>query len=123
MSMDRQGILIVEDQMLLAMDLSMSLEREGFQALGPCASVDAALEVLAEATPKAAILDVNLGSGTTSEPIAAELARRKVPFAFLTAYSRDIPIMDTFPDALFEDKPVNDMKLRKLLDGLVPSEG
>ncbi|MNL54790.1 hypothetical protein D3C87_1781520 [compost metagenome] len=37
-------------------------------------------------TPDVAILDVNLGSGT-SLPIAEELVRRGVPFVFATGYS------------------------------------
>jgi DNA-binding response OmpR family regulator len=118
MSVERSGILVVEDQLLLAMDLSNSLEREGFEALGPATSVDAAFRILADATPEAAILDVNLGSGMTSLPIAQALAERGVPFAFLTAYTRDIPIIDDFPDTLFEGKPITDRKLRRLLSDL-----
>ncbi len=123
MTSDRSGILVVEDQMLQAIHLSMSLEREGYEPMGPCSSVDEALDMLDTATPAAALLDINLGAGTTSEPIAAELARRKVPFAFLTAYSRDIPIVESFPDAIFEDKPVNDLKLRQLLGDLMAPAG
>lgn len=119
MKEERSGILVVEDQLLLAMDICMSVAGEGFETLGPCKSVDSALEVLLGETPKAAILDVNLGSGATSEPIAEELTRLKVPFAFLTAYSRDIPIMDKFPEALFASKPLNDREMKRLLEGLM----
>jgi DNA-binding NarL/FixJ family response regulator len=41
---------------------------------------------LKDFTPDVAILDVNLGSGT-SLPIAEELLRRDVPFVFATGYS------------------------------------
>jgi DNA-binding response OmpR family regulator len=119
MSAERSGILVVEDQLLLAMDLSNSLEREGFEALGPATSVDAAFRILEDATPEAAILDVNLGSGTTSLGIAAALTARGVPFAFLTAYTRDIPIIDDYPDALFEGKPITERNLRRLMKALV----
>jgi DNA-binding response OmpR family regulator len=114
----RSGILVVEDQLLLAMDLVMSLEREGFEPLGPATNLDAAMRLLADGTPEAAILDINLGSGATSAPIAAELEKRNVPFAFLTAYSRDMPIMDVFPGALFQVKPLTERTLRRVLDGL-----
>lgn len=115
----RSGILIVEDQMLLAMELSFSVEKEGLQPLGPCTNVKTAMEKLSQNTPQAALLDINLGSGTTSEPIAEELSRRQVPFAFLTAYSKDIPIVRKFPNALYASKPVNSFELKRLLEGLL----
>ncbi|MEO1239642.1 MAG: hypothetical protein AAFW64_08285 [Pseudomonadota bacterium] len=115
---NRSGILIVEDQLLLAMDLSRSVAREGYHTLGPCKDVDTALDVLSDATPEAAILDINLGSGTTSEVIADALVRMGVPFAFLSAYSEDIPIIDRFPDALFVNKPINARTLKTLLESL-----
>ena len=52
----RSGILVVEDQMLQAIHLSMSLEREGYEPMGPCSSVDEALDMLDTATPAAALL-------------------------------------------------------------------
>lgn len=115
---DKSGILIVEDQLLLAMDLSRSVTNEGYRALGPCKDVDTALDVLSQAAPDAAILDINLGSGATSEAIADALVRMDVPFAFLTAYSDDLPLLDRFPDALFFNKPLNARTLKSLLKSL-----
>ena len=117
-SNDQSGILVVEDQLLLAMDLTMLLTREGYETLGPCKDVDAALKLLQRATPEAAILDINLGSGITSEAIAEALERKGVPFAFLTAYSSDIPIVKRFPVALFVNKPLTARTLKTLLENL-----
>lgn len=76
-------VLVVEDQPLIAMDLEDLLTSRGHVVLGPAASVAEAFECLSRATPEAALLDIDLG-GETSFAIAAELARRGVPFVFAT---------------------------------------
>jgi CheY-like chemotaxis protein len=82
-------ILIVEDDALLALDLKDHLEREGFSVMGPAASVSKALALLTHAACDAAILDVHLGRGQTSEPVAQELRSRGTPFVTVTAYSHE----------------------------------
>ncbi len=80
-------ILVVEDEILIALDLVAQLEEWGFSPVGPCSSVQHALAALEAATPDAALLDMNLGRDGTSEPIAMALQERGVPFLFLTGYS------------------------------------
>ena len=82
-------ILIVEDDALLGLDLKEHLECAGFTVLGPAASASKALALLAQAGCDAAILDVHLGRGQTSEPVAQELRLRGTPFVTVTAYSHD----------------------------------
>jgi DNA-binding response OmpR family regulator len=85
----RARILIVEDDALLALDLKGHMERAGFSVVGPAASASKALALLAEAGCDAAILDVHLGRGQTSEPVAQELRSRGTPFVTVTAYSHE----------------------------------
>ena len=106
---------------MLAMDLSMSLSQEGVTTIGPSRDVDEVMDVLVRTRPRAAILDINLGSGTTSEPVADELIRMGVPFAFLSAYTSDNSIAQKFPAALFASKPVGRYKLIRFLDALLES--
>jgi DNA-binding response OmpR family regulator len=82
-------ILIVEDDALLGLDLKGHLERAGFSVLGPAASASKALALLAGNACDAAILDVQLGRGMTSEPVAQELRLRGTPFITVTAYSHE----------------------------------
>ena len=82
-------ILIVEDDALLGLDLKGHLERAGFSVLGPAASASKALVLLAQAGCDAAILDVHLGRGQTSEPVAQELRSRGTPFVTVTPYSHE----------------------------------
>lgn len=81
------GILIVEDEPLVAMDLAETLERAGFDVIGPAHSVVGALALLKSESCVAAVLDVCL-DGETSEPVARRLAADGVPFVTLTGYSR-----------------------------------
>jgi CheY-like chemotaxis protein len=79
-------ILIVEDEMLVALDLEELLKSWGAEVLGPVPSVAKALDYLAQATPDAATLDMNL-NGKSSLPVASELVSRDVPFVVISGYS------------------------------------
>eukprot|EP00913_Durusdinium_trenchii_P021225 g19938.t1 len=80
------AFLLVEDQMLIAADVETMLADRGVASVTTAPSVTDAMRKLKSFTPDVAILDVNLGSGT-SLPIAEELVRRGVPFVFATGYS------------------------------------
>ncbi len=84
-------VLLVEDQMLIAMDAENMLADGGMSQVTTSNSADEALRRLKDFTPDVAVLDVNLGV-TTSIPVAEELARRGVPFVFATGYG-DSPVI------------------------------
>jgi hypothetical protein len=69
----------------------------GRRGLGPFAAAQPVLAAIAEAPVDAAILDVNLGRGGTSDPVAAELRRRRVPFVFLTGSGIEAIDPDSVP--------------------------
>jgi DNA-binding response OmpR family regulator len=54
-------ILILEDEGLIALMLTLEIENAGHQVVGPVATVAEALELAAETAPDVALLDVNLG--------------------------------------------------------------
>lgn len=83
--LDGVSVLLVEDQMLIAMDVEFMLEDAGISRVVTAPSAADALRRLKDFTPDLAVLDVNLGSGT-SAPVAVELKRRGVPFIFATGY-------------------------------------
>ena len=78
-------MLLVEDQMLIAMDVEMMLNDAGIDNVVTAPSAAEALRRLQDFTPDVAVLDVNLGAGT-SAPVAQELQRLGVPFLFATGY-------------------------------------
>ena len=54
--------------------------------IGPCSSVERALQAMAALQPDAAILDIDL-NGRMSFPVADALALRNVPFLWLCGSS------------------------------------
>jgi PAS domain S-box-containing protein len=84
----RRSILVVEDEILIALDITQILAGAGFDAVGPANSVAQALELIRRDGCEAAVLDVNLG-GETSERVALELKERGRPFLTLSGYSRE----------------------------------
>ena len=80
-------VLVVEDEVLIAMDLERLLRRSGYRVLGPAATVAEALRMLEGARPDAALLDVNL-RGEMVTPVAETLRARGVPFVLASAYDR-----------------------------------
>ena len=83
-------ILIVEDEFLLADDLSEELATAGAIVLGPTPDVAEALALIGDENRlDGAVLDVNLG-GEPSYPVADELTRRGIPFVFTTGYDPNV---------------------------------
>jgi len=93
-------ILIVEDEILLALDLELFLESQGSNVLGSAKSVDAALALVEAENPDAVTLDMNL-NGESSAPVAAALQERGIPFVFVTGNAgKDLD------DPAFHDVPL-----------------
>jgi CheY-like chemotaxis protein len=99
------AVLVVEDEFLVAFDLTAMLEGAAFTVLGPVADAAAALALVAQSQPDAALLDVNLGSGKTSYEIARILAALSIPFMFLSGYDRT-QLPEEFQGASVLSKPV-----------------
>jgi DNA-binding response OmpR family regulator len=78
-------ILLVEDELLVAMMVEDVLHAEGCLIVGPFPRVEPALKAAREEPLDAGILDVNL-AGERVDPIARALAERNIPFVFTTGY-------------------------------------
>ena len=79
------SMLVVEDETIVSLLVEGMLMDLGCDDVWYASSVDEALGILAEHTPDAAVLDVNLG-GEPAYPIARRLAEAQVPFVFATGY-------------------------------------
>ena len=82
-------VLIVEDEVIIALDFSDAVAELGYEVVGPALSLDQGLELAESEHLDCALLDVNLGFGLTSQPIAEALRAKGVRIAYVTAYNRD----------------------------------
>jgi CheY-like chemotaxis protein len=80
-------ILVVEDEYLIAMELTDWLTEAGAEVVGPASTVKQALRLVEQSGTQldGATLDINV-RGTLSFPIADELQALGVPFVFCTGY-------------------------------------
>ena len=79
-----QRILIVEDDMMLALLLEDQLAELGYETI-KAARVSSGVALAVTAPLAAAILDVNV-AGEASYPVAWALRDRRIPFIFATGY-------------------------------------
>lgn len=80
-------ILLVEDEPLVAMEISSQLTAEGCEVIGPAGSIKSAKRFIHEMEIDAALVDANL-AGDPVDEIAAALRQKGIPFAFATGYGR-----------------------------------
>jgi CheY-like chemotaxis protein len=107
-------VLVAEDQYVIALDLSEALERCGVEVLGPVATLDAAMCLLARHEDIAgALLDITM-QGSTIYPVADALRRRRVPFVFATGRQPEA-IAPAFRDAAYCQKPMSSQKIVEVL--------
>ncbi|WP_343346601.1 response regulator [Sphingomicrobium sp. XHP0239] len=85
---ERPRVFVVEDEFLIAFEMADTLESMGISVAGPYVHFEEAKKAAREEMVDAALLDVNLGGGKTSEPIAEIFRERGIPFVFVTAYDR-----------------------------------
>jgi CheY-like chemotaxis protein len=82
----RLRILVVEDEMLVAMNIEEMLLDLGHEVAGLAGRVAPALALAQEGRFDAAMLDVNL-AGEPSFAVADLLIERGIPFLFATGYA------------------------------------
>lgn len=86
---DNKRILIVEDEMLVALELEAIVEDLGYDCAGIAPDVESATEHF-EAPLDLALVDLNLRDGLTGPQIGETLCQRGVPVIFITANPRQL---------------------------------
>jgi len=107
-------VLIVEDNLIIALDTEDMLRRIGVKTVRVVSSVEEALQRIEQRPPDFTLLDVNLGEETSFD-IAEKLAARGLPFAFTSGYGEPIAFPDQFSDIQRLRKPYSLDSLRELL--------
>ena len=111
-------VLIVEDEMLVALGLEDNLKSLGCVVLGPVSSLSQAMRVAETIAADAAILDVNL-RGDYVYPAAAILADRGIPFMFCSGFSGSQPFPERFFGVPRVPKPYTSRMIAHALEDLL----
>jgi DNA-binding LytR/AlgR family response regulator len=115
-----RSVLILEDEYLIAAALAQWVLEAGYRVVGPVANAEQAQALINEAGIDAALLDIRLSDGERSFALAERLQAMRIPFAFITAYSRKL-----LPAALQQvpvlAKPVAAEEVAELLRRLLPA--
>ena len=111
-----RNILLVEDEMMVAILLEAVLENEGCNVIS-VGHLEQATRLATERAIDVAILDVNL-HGHRSYPVADALVARAIPFVFATGYG-DVDIITLYPTRPVLTKPYKPDSLIAILTDLI----
>lgn len=98
-------ILVVEDNFVMALDLSLMVEDLGGAVVGPVGRLDEGMALAQSSALDGAILDVNL-DGARTFPLADVLLAADVPVIFATGYDMKM-LPDRFAQTPKLAKPFN----------------
>ncbi len=106
-------VLIVEDEVLIAMNLEDMLNELGHEVVGQTTRIDKAMELARESDIDFAVLDINL-AGKKSFPVAEILRQRGIPFTFATGNGPE-GLMDGYRDLPVLQKPYAQEDLKRTI--------
>ena len=110
-------ILVVEDEYLIRMLMEDMLADLGYELAGAAGTLAEASELATTGDFNLAVLDVNL-DGTEIFPVADILAKRGVPFVFVTGYGEG-SLLDAYRGRPALQKPFQSEQLKTTLAGLL----
>jgi DNA-binding response OmpR family regulator len=99
-------ILIVEDEAVIAFDLTEALTEAGAAVVGPAMTLTTAFRHATDGELSAALLDVRLGSETVF-PVAKALFDRGIPLAFHTGDPDASTLGSGWPESEILTKPAS----------------
>lgn len=111
-------VLLLEDNVILAMDMVESLTRLGAEKIETASSIKGGLHELRQKKPDFAVLDMNL-RGEVAFDLALEMLRCKVPFIFVTGYGSKIDIPVELRHVPILTKPVDDATLSRGVENIL----
>jgi DNA-binding response OmpR family regulator len=114
---ERNSVLVLEDEALIALDLESMLSDAGWQVIGPAGTLSKARALLDGMQPDLACLDLNIGD-TTSHDLARDLLSRGVPVVFISG--RDVRALpDDLRGVPLLGKPIDESELHRTLRAAV----
>lgn len=111
-------ILIAEDNVIVALDISYSLEDAGAEVVGPVSRVEEAIALVEKETVDGAILDVHLQDGAATD-VAKLLMSRHIPIVFCTGGGLPAELENQVPAEAVCTKPIRSRELAARLDAIM----
>lgn len=81
----RPRVLVVEDEMMIALMIEQALEDVGCDLVGPVSKLNIAMTMARDEPIDAAFLDINI-RGDEIYPVAEILGNRGIPYVFSSGY-------------------------------------
>ena len=100
-----EHVLVAEDECVIALDLTNTLESAGATVIGPTATVREALRLAMSEAVDRALLDFNLADGEAT-PVLDLLASRGIPAVVYTGRGLPADLIQRHPDVSVVLKPV-----------------
>ncbi len=113
----RSRALVVEDSFPVAEQGVQLLKAAHFDQVEAVSTVKEALERITKENYDFCILDIDL-KGELSEPVAAALISKEIPFIFVTGYGSEGKVITGFDHVTTIEKPLRGAQLTKLLKRL-----
>jgi len=106
-------VLVVEDEVLIAMLVEDMIHDSGGEMVGPAAKLTDAVDLARNAQADVALLDLNLG-GALAYPVADVLRQRGVPIVVTSGYG-SAALIQRFQDCPILDKPFDQHSLEQAI--------
>ena len=113
MSIRGIAVLVVEDEAIIAQDLSAAVNDAGGLVVGPFSRVSDALSALERGDVDAAVLDISLRDGDV-QPVADALSAQEVPFVLFTGGSVRPSLLGDLKAPVVEKPATADRVIRRL---------
>lgn len=115
----RSKILIVEDEIIIAIDLKIRLENLGYHILGIALNGEDAIKKIREKNPDLVLMDIQLNGDMDGIKVAQQIRNQyNIPFIYITG-SHDNSLLDrakqTNPIG-FISKPFDETEIQNAID-------
>ncbi|MBN2816865.1 MAG: response regulator [Campylobacterales bacterium] len=88
--MQKDKIIIVEDDEITSLNLNMSLQKQGYSVVALCDNITQAKNKIATHNPDVVIIDISLQESNDGIELATYIREKEnIPFIYLTSYSDD----------------------------------
>ncbi len=118
----RKKILIVEDEIIVAMEIELALQARGYIVVGKAPTSEKAIELAQKFLPDVILMDVNIKGSTDGIGTSKEILKFHSPsIIFLSAYtdSETVNKMQVIQPHYFLPKPYSQGELAKIISSAI----